>query len=296
MNVEPVLATGLRLGEGPVWDPDTARLYFVDITGRAIHRFDPATGVDDRCVTADDVGVAVPIAGSPDLLAAVGREIVVISGGFDGEPTVEHVATLPTGTRANDGKCDPAGRFLVGTLARDTERACGLYRIDGPNHVTELLADVTLSNGLDWSPDGGTFYYIDTPTYRIEAFDYDLATGEMTNRRTFVDLTTAGPDGAPLRPDGMTVDAEGGVWVAIARGSQVQRFDPTGDLDVVVDLPTPFATSCAFGGPELDALFITTGTFSMSEAERAAQPLAGAVFRAYPGVRGKVAAKWIDVR
>lgn len=300
VDVEPVVRAGARLGEGPVWDSDAERLYWVDIRGRAIHRYDPATGADGVCSVPDEVGVVVPIAGSSDLLAALGRDIVVLSGAFDGSlpPRLERIATLPTGTRANDGACDPAGRFLVGTLAPDTERACGLYRIDGRDRVTTLIEEVNLSNGLDWSPDGRTFYYVDTPTYRVDAFDYDPATAAMTNRRTFLDLGTAGPDGEPLplRPDGLTVDAEGGIWVAIARGSQVRRFDPDGRLDRVVTLPTRFITSCAFGGPDLAELYITSGRFAMTEEEIAAEPLAGAVFRVNPGISGKVAPKWVDVR
>lgn len=304
MDVEPVLRSGVRLGEGPVWDPDAERLYWVDIQGHAIHRYDPGTETDEVCSVPDEVGVVVPIAGSSDLLAALGRDIMVLSEAFGGPkpPRLERIATLPTGTRANDGACDPAGRFLVGTLAPNTEGACGLYRIDGSDGVdgaegvVELLSGVTLSNGLDWSPDGSTFYFVDTPTFRVDAFDYDVGTGAISNRRTFLDLTSAGPAGEPLRPDGLTVDAEGGVWVAIARGSQVRRFDPGGGLDVVITLPTRFITSCAFGGTELDALYITSGRFAMTEAEILAEPLAGAVFRAFPGVHGKVAPKWVDVR
>lgn len=247
MDVEAVVTAGVRLGEGPVWDTEEQCLYWVDIQGKAIHRYDPVTGSDVVEPVDGEVGVVVPVAGSTNtLLAAIDRRVVRLIDAFDDSaPTrQELVATLPTGDRANDGACDPAGRFLVGTLAHGTENACGLYRIDGPDAVTELVGQVSLSNGLDWSPDGRTFYFADTPTHAVDAFDYDPETATLSGRRRFVDLTGADSDvGGMGRPDGLTVDAEGGVWVTIARAGQVRRFDDRGRLDAVVTLPTQRVTS-----------------------------------------------------
>lgn len=319
ITVEPVVRAGARLGEGPVWDPRQGCLYWVDIHGSAVHRFDPMTGVDATICTGGEVGAVVPVDDdlSPELgdrddrvrlLAALDRRVVVLDSWFPGSdvdgdrdtvptPTPTHerelITTLPTGDRANDGKCDPAGRFFVGTLAAGREQACALYRLDARDQLSEVVAGVTTSNGLDWSPDGTTFYYVDTPTYQVEAFDYDVSTGELSERRRFVDLNDGSNDG-PWRPDGLTVDAEGGVWVTIARGGQVRRFDPRGRLDAIITLPTQRVTSCAFGGVGLNEMYITSGQFTMTPQELAAEPLAGALFRAYPGVQGKPAHRWVD--
>lgn len=283
-EVEPVVVGGAVLGEGPVWDDRAAQLLWVDIGRHEVHRFDPATGHDTADRYAEPVTALAPSAhGTP--LAAVGRRVTPL------DSPAGPLAILPTGDRANDGKCDPAGRFLVGTLtAAQTPGSCALYRIDGPGQITVLVDGVTLANGLDWSPAGDRLYFVDTPTLRIDMFDYDPDSGTATGRRPFVDLT-----GAPGRPDGLTVDAEGGVWVAVVRGNEIRRYDDRGRLDEVIAMPTPLVTSCAFGGPGLDELYVTSGTFAMTGAERAADPLAGALFRLRPKVTGKPPNLWRPV-
>jgi len=188
---------------------------------------------------------------------------------------VETLATVERGSWLNDGACDAAGRFIVGTMV--DEHAAGtaaLYQLTGAN-LTTLLDDVTISNGLGWSPDGATLYYVDTPLERIDAFDYDPGTGALANRRLFADLHDV-----PGRPDGLTVDTDGGIWVAMAKGgAAVRRFTPDGAADLVVELPVPNVTSISFGGAELDDLYITTSQLRLSAADLAKFPLSGCVFR-----------------
>ena len=156
-----------------------------------------------------------------------------------------------------------------------------LYRLDAVGTLTPVISGLTTSNGLGWSPDGTKLYYVETPTRRIDVFDYDARVGAVSARRAFADLADEGG-----RPDGLTVDAEGGVWVALIRGGTLHRYCPDGRLDAVVALPTSHATSCAFGGPGLADLYVTTARARLTDAERAVQPLAGRLLRLRPGVTG----------
>lgn len=175
----------------------------------------------------------------------------------------------------NEGGCDPDGRFYCGSMAYDQRPGgAALYRLDPDGSTRVVLEGVIVSNGLDWSPDGARAYYNDTATYRVSVFDYDRDAG-LTGRRTLVETTG--------RPDGLTVDAEGGVWVAISNGGAVHRYTPEGALDAVIELPVTKVTACAFGGPDLDQLFITTSRENLPPGR---EPLAGALFRAIPGVVG----------
>jgi sugar lactone lactonase YvrE len=183
--------------------------------------------------------------------------------------------------RFNDGACDPQGRFWAGTMSLDGRTgSASLYRLDTDLRVTRVLDGVSVSNGIGWSPDGATMYYVDTATDRIDAFDFDGVVGTPGRRRTFVELP------GPGSPDGLCVDADGAVWVALWGGWSVERYLPDGTRDAVVELPVAQVSSCAFGGPELEQLFITTAWDGLSAADREAQPLAGALFRVEPGVRG----------
>jgi sugar lactone lactonase YvrE len=178
----------------------------------------------------------------------------------------------------NDGGCDPHGRFYCGSMAYDkTPGVAALYRLD-PDGSTRVVLDLlTISNGLDWTPDGSRAYYNDTDTYRVDVFDYDRDAG-LTNRRAFIDVT---PDDG--RPDGLTVNAEGGVWVALNHSGTVRRYTPDGAPDAVVDVPSRQVTACTFGGADLDQLFMTT---SRENLPRGDDPLAGSLFRAEVSVRG----------
>jgi sugar lactone lactonase YvrE len=282
--VEVVVAAECELGEGPVWDARSGRIAWVDILGRQVHLHDPTTGATESIATPLDVGAIVPrLAGG--FMAALQDGFWVV-----GDGPARRVATVPEARpeiRFNDGKCDPAGRFWAGTMPYDEVSPAGsLYRLARDGSVAQVLDGVTISNGLAWSGDGTTLYYIDTPTRRVDAFAYDAATGEIANRRVAIEI----PDGAGW-PDGMTIDAEDGLWVALWGGSALHRY-VDGRLDRVITLPVSQPTSCAFGGPNLDQLYITSAWKGLSNAARREEPLAGGLFRIRPGVRGTAAVSY----
>lgn len=259
--MEVIAREAADLAEGPLWDDERQCLWWVDIEIGAIHR-------DDELVTHLDVPVgAVALREDGNLLLAAGLGFAtydVDSGALD------WIGTVDSGRRMNDAKCDPAGRLLAGTLVPEEQAGqAALYRLEG-NKVSEVLLHATISNGMGWSPDGSVMYYIDTPLDRVDVFDYDAASGAMGGRRTFLDLSDY-----TGRPDGMAVDVEGCLWIAMARGgTSIRRFTPTGELDRVVELPVSTPTSVAFGGPGLGDLYITTSRMRDPD-----EPLAGSVLR-----------------
>jgi sugar lactone lactonase YvrE len=280
-DLELVLDAHANLGEGPAWDDTAGLLIWVDIPAGRVHRFDPSTGSDETFDVGQPVGAAVP--------TADGRLALAVSDGFallDPETrALERIADveaeLPE-TQMNDGKCDPAGRFWAGTKDNDGRRPIGsLYRLDGDSTVDRIVTDVVISNGLGWSPDGRTMYYIDSKTYAVDAFDFDMGTGSASRRRRAI--ATPEPWGLP---DGMTVDEEGFLWVAFWGGSAVRRFAPDGSVAAVIEFPVSQVTSCAFGGEELADLYVTSASGGLTPEERARQPHAGGLFRLRPGVRG----------
>ena len=281
MRPEIAFDAGATLGEGPVWDEDQQRLLWVDILPGLVHRFDPATGNDVV------FGVGKPV-GSASLRRGGGL-VLAVEDGFalldPGWQRLDQVAVIEhPGPRArfNEGKCDPAGRFLAGTMAYDETAGAGsVYRLDPDFKVTKLLDGVTISNGMAWSADGATMYYIDTPTRGIDAFHYDIETGRLANRRRVVDV----PAAAGL-PDGMTIDADGSLWVALWGGSAVHRYAPDGRLDATLSFPATNITCPAFGGPGFDLLYVTSARDGLDEQQLAAQPHAGAVFTVDAGARG----------
>ena len=276
-----VLDIGAELGEGPCWDAASGELLFVDIPARNVHRFNPASGALGTWQFDQQVGAVVPRA-SGGLLLALEHGFATVDALGDEPVSLAEVEAGNSATRMNDGKCDGAGRFWAGTMAHDSTPGAGsLYRLDVDGAVTRMLDGVTISNGLGWSPDNRTMYYIDTMTHGVDAFDYDIARGAIANRRRLVSI----PESAGL-PDGLAVDAEGGIWVALAFGWGLNRYTPAGLLDRELRLPVALATSCAFGGADLSDLYITTGWTGLSRADRAAQPAAGGLFRIQPGVRG----------
>jgi sugar lactone lactonase YvrE len=281
VDVELALDAHADLGEGPSWDATTHRLIWVDITKGTVHRFDPISNEEESFEIGQPVGAAV---------ATTDRRLALaVSDGFSlldpASGRIERIADVEPDvgdTMMNDGKCDPAGRFWAGTKDAKGSRPIGsLYRLGADRRPAAVLTGVTISNGLGWSPDGTTMYYIDSPTHRIEAFDFDLGSGDVANRRTLVEL----PNDWGL-PDGMTIDEEGFLWVAFWGGSVVRRFDPTGAVVWTVGFPVSQVTSCAFGGEELSDLYATTARDGLSEAQLAEQPLAGGLFRLRPDVRG----------
>lgn len=255
--------------------------------------------VDDRVWGAGDVGsvVAVRWLWRAGRSGATGAEAMELGPAKGPEPADEATTSAALGgetglaadrgpaglaLRMNDAKCDPAGRLWGGTMTVERRQgACALYRLDPDGTVTTALDGVTLSNGLGWSPDGRTMYYIDTPLRTVDAFDFDVDTAMLTQRRTVVQVE----DGAG-NPDGLTVDADGCLWVALAHGSAVRRYTPAGRLDAVVPMPVRKVTSCTFGGSGLDQLFVTTACAGLSEQDLVAEPLAGAVLCCDVGTPG----------
>jgi sugar lactone lactonase YvrE len=193
-------------------------------------------------------------------------------------------ADLP-GNRMNDGACDPQGRFWAGTMALDEHAgAGGLYRLDPDLSVHTMLTGVTISNGIDWSLDGRRMYYVDSPTRRIDVFDFDGTAGAIANRRALVVLA----EDAGI-PDGLTVDGAGFIWLALWGGAALRRYAPDGALERILPLPVTHPTSCAFGGRDLDELYVTSARTALSAEEKRRQPRAGGVFRVRPGVVGRPA-------
>jgi sugar lactone lactonase YvrE len=276
------------LGEGPSWDPSSQRLTWVDIEGCRLHRYSPPSGEDESTQLEQMIGVAV--------VRRSGGYVLGLANGFHaydpergsltalGDPEED----LP-GNRFNDGKCDPAGRFWAGTMALSQEEGKGsLYCLHLDGTVEKKLDSVTISNGLDWSLDERTMYYIDTPTRRVTAFAYDRDSARIGNPRTVVRI----PDGMG-EPDGMTIDAEGMLWIALWGGSMVGRWNPAdGELIARIDMPVSQPTSCAFGGPDLETLFITSARSGLSEDALESQPQAGGLFSCRPGVQGLPAAQF----
>ena len=280
LTAEPCSPVRVEHAEGPFWYGD--RLGWVDImAGRLwVAGYDGATLTGPRSYDVGrPLGAAVPRVEGGWILAA-GTAFLRLDEDGTVTPLTGDLAD-PERVRMNDGKCDPAGRFWAGTMAYDEKRPIGaLYVHDAVTGVRTALEGVTISNGLTWSLDHRTMYYIDTPTGRVDAFDYDEHTGEIANRRTFAEVEGG-------HPDGMTIDDEGCLWVALWGGGAVRRLDPSGRPIATVRLPVTNVSSCCFGGPGGTTLFITTSQQGLSEEQRSKEPEAGRIFRTDPGVSGK---------
>ena len=279
---ELVLDLHAELGEGPVWDVERSVLLFVDIMRGDVHAFDPATG-SHRVVNIGLPVGAVARTTRGDWIAAAGLGFYRVDPASGQRTLVAEAAPGRTDLRMNDGYVDPQGNFWAGTLSLERmPNQSALYRLTPAGQVETVLAPVTNSNGIDWSPDGSLMYYVDTGTRRIDTFEVDLPSGVLRDRRPFVDLTAESG-----RPDGLVVDAEGGVWVALWGGSAVRRYLPDGRLDLELMVPAALVTKCAFGGQDLADLYITTASRGLTAEERRLQPHAGGLFRARPGVAGQ---------
>lgn len=275
-DVTCVLDAKAELGEGPLWDHRAQRLYWVNIRQREVRRFDPATGRDEKWTAPAMVGSLA--------VREKGGLVVALQSGFHffdpatgkWAPIVDPEAHLP-GNRFNDGKPDRQGRFWAGSMD-DAEKAAsgGLYRLDADFTCKRLVDGIICSNSLCWSPDGRAMYYADSWAHTIWAWDFEPASGEVANRRIFVQRPKE--EGAP---DGATVDAEGGVWVAYWGGWCVKRFDPAGKLERSVTLPVAQPTCPAFGGPDLDICYVTSAAIGGKP-----QPQSGGIFAFRPGVKG----------
>lgn len=281
-QIEIALDARADLAEGPWWDEQRQELLWVDIFTGKIHMLDPVSGLDRSIDIGQPVGM-VARRQSGGLVCAVRDGVGFINTDGNAFELAVPIESATPGNRMNDGACDPAGRLWAGTMANDLSPSAGsLYRINTTLQVTTVRRDVSISNGLDWSPDGRTFYFTDSTTKRVDAYDFDVDTGEISNGRVLVELPHQ-----IATPDGMAVDAEGTIWVAMWDGGCVQRFSPEGVLLETLILPVLRPTSVAFGGPALDQLFITSARNGLTPWQLQDQPHAGAIFVLEPGVTGR---------
>jgi sugar lactone lactonase YvrE len=289
-TIERVGDTLSFLGEGPVWDESTSTILWVDILAGHVHAHETATGRHTRLELGEAVGV---VALCPD-----GRLVAGLKGGFAfvdrRTGRIERIddpeAHLP-GNRFNDGKCDPAGRFWAGTMPLTEDRPTGsLYVMGTDRNPHRMVTSVTISNGLAWSHDRRYMYYIDTPTMLVARFEYDDATGSLGARS--IAFRIPREDGYP---DGMSIDAEGMLWVAHWGGWQLTRWDPVRGVKLQsIRMPVSNVTSCTFGGEGFGDIYVTSARKGLSEAQLAAQPLAGALFVIRgTGIRGLPAQRYL---
>ncbi|MDO8685081.1 MAG: SMP-30/gluconolactonase/LRE family protein [Clostridiales bacterium] len=285
-KLELVVDLKADLAEGPCWDAQRQLLYWVDIMDNKVHVHDSKSGGNHFIDVGQNTGCIV--------LRRSGGAVLALQNGFyfldlkteKLTPVVDPESHLP-GNRFNDGKCDCAGRLWAGTLlmdqsSRNAKNAGALYCLDIDLSVRAIVGDVTISNGITWSPDNKIMYFIDTPTMQIVAYDFDPGSGDVKNKRVVVTI----PEGEGI-PDGMTTDIEGMLWVAQWNGSNVSRWNPyTGKLMDKIILPVSGSTSCIFGGPDLDELYITTARAGIKEEDIIKQPHAGGIFKIKPGVKG----------
>lgn len=273
---EQITAPVADHGEGPVWSDRWPGLRWVDMLAGDVLELDSGTG-EVRRFPVGTVAAALRPRTDGGVVIALERGFALADRDF------HTLAPLPElwsdrGVRMNEGGCDPDGRFYCGSMAYDQTPGAGtLYRLDPDGTITPVLHGVTISNGLAWSPDGATAYYVDTPTQRIDAFDYDAESG-LSHRRTAVTIPREAGE-----PDGLTVDADGNIWVALWKGGAVHQYSPTGTLLDTIRIPAAQVTACTFGGPNLDELYITTSRNGLGDN---AEPAAGAIFRATPAVTG----------
>lgn len=281
--IELVLDAKSPLGEGALWDAKKQCLWWVDILSGRLHTHDPESQSNHRHEIGQMVGTVVACR-SGGLMLAVEDGFASFDPSTSLLGPIHRAEPDKPNNRFNDGKCDPAGRFWAGTIRKDDANVpeAALYRLDPDLSIHMMLDQVAISNGIVWSADQKTMYYIDTPTRQVSAFDYDLADGSIGNRRTAVHI----PKDLGW-PDGMAIDAEDKLWVAIWGGACVARFDPnSGTMLSQINVPATQVTSCAFGGENLDDLYITTARKGLDKKSLIEQPLAGGLFKACPNVRG----------
>ncbi|MEZ4614958.1 MAG: SMP-30/gluconolactonase/LRE family protein [Caldilineaceae bacterium] len=282
MDVQLLVDNRSLVGEGALWDEQAQVLYWVDILSNMLYCYDPTSGENRSWDVGQHVGTVV--------LRERGGVMLALRDGFAGFDLTTGALTMIAdpeahiiGNRFNDGKCDPGGRFWAGTMAYEDQSVQGsLYRLDADLSVHKMLEDIGISNGIVWSLDQRTMYYIDSIAHTVRAFDYNNKSGAISNERVVIQVMNE-----MGLPDGMAIDAEGMLWVAHFGGSCVRRWNPiTGQIIGRVALPTAQITSCAFGGRNFDTLYITSAADGYDEEDFAREPHAGALFATQPGVRG----------
>ena len=278
----PLMTARSRLGEGPVWVPSLGQLWWIDMHRGTVHRYDWQSGESEAQKLSDHSTLVVP--------CADGSAITSVPKGLCRVPEQGRLAALTvpveTDTRdviVNDGKTGPDARLYFGTRDLGQRRELGgLYRLDDDLVARRVTDRVTAGNGIDWSPDASVLYFVDSGDFLVWAFDFDSRDGSVSRRRVFA--STEEPDGLP---DGLTVDAAGGVWVALFGGGRLHRYAPDGRLTEVIPTPVRYPTSCAFAGPGLDTLVVTSAYARIEDAGEIPSELDGAVLAAAIGVVGK---------
>jgi sugar lactone lactonase YvrE len=255
-----VLQARARLGEGPLWDSTHKLLYWVDIYNYRVHQFNPVTGQNLFFDVGDVVG-CIAQAGANRLIMAQRHSLVFLNTETGEVTPIKQLEENLPDNRFNDGKCDPQGRFWFGSMSPGKTQG-SLYRYDPDGSLHVMETGLTISNGLGWSPDEKTFYLNDSEQQKIYAYDFEAVTGNISNRRIFVDLTSES-----FYPDGLTIDSQGNIWSAMWDGWCVIRFNPAGEEILRVEIPVQRPTSCTFGGEDLKVLYITTASVGLSEAE-----------------------------
>ena len=290
-KAELVLDTKSELGEGAIWNYKTGELIWVNIKGEILNFYNPKTESNREMFTGQMIGTVVP--------AESGKVMVALQNGiysYDPDSGAKKLIVDPEAdkpdNRFNDGRCDPAGRFWVGTMSLvGAKNAGALYRLDADSTIHKMIDGVGISNGIVWSADKSKMYYIDTPTRKVMGYDYDNETGDISNPKVAVEI----PDGIGY-PDGMTIDKKDNLWVALWGGSAVACFNPeNGELLRKIEVPAKNVTSCAFGGDDLETLYITTARESTSDEDLERFPHAGGVFKVRPGVKGVKAYFFNDI-
>ena len=280
LTAEPLAGPRAILGESPVWCDRRQQLIYVDSRGPALHIYDPARGETVSHPLPETTG-STCLTETDDLLVAMTRGIHVI--GRDGRLGDCLAAPEPDkpDNRFNDGRCDRAGRFIVGTMNDRARLPTGSVWQHSRGACRFLAGDIIVPNAIAFSPDDRLMYFADTYRHVIHVFDYDIDSGDISNRRLFSDM-----QGWTGRPDGAQIDADGCLWNAEYAGGRVVRYTPDGRIDRIVTLPVSQPTSCTFGGRDLDELYITSASQRLTPEQRAAEPLAGSLFVVRPGVCG----------
>ncbi len=271
-----------QLGEGAFWDYKNQKLYWVDIEGKSLHIYDPRTKINKTFPTPSKIGTIVPI-NNAEAIIALEDGIYKINTQTGEIILFSDLESKQTENRFNDGKCDINGNLWVGSMnLKQNKPTAQLYKINKNGEAKKMLDSITISNGIVWTSDNKTMYYIDTPTRNIKAFDFDKSKSTISNERIAVHVSES-----MGYPDGMTIDEENMLWVGMWNGNAVARFNPlTGKLISKIEVSAHNVTSCAFGGKNLDTLFITTASVDMTKEEKDKYPDAGSIFIAVPGVKG----------
>lgn len=271
-----VVRTDAIVGESPTWCDRTKLLYWVDIQGKKIHRFNPKNNKNETFQLPEIVTALALCEEGDQVLLSLRKSLAYYQFATNKLENIANLEMDKADNRCNDAKCDPQGRFWVGTMndLHWDKPEGALYQFNSRNNIIARQLNVTCANGMGWSPDQRIMYFTDSFRYTIFAYDYDSVTGEITNRRPFVTLNPA--DG--VFPDGLTVDSLGFVWSAQVGRGQVVRYDSQGISERVIRLPVPRTTSCAFGGNDLKTLYITSATQTMNKQQLAAAPLSGSLF------------------